>query len=242
MSRAVPRAIPISLGATAEVTFPAIPPLRITYLLHLNHSCWLPPPPPPPPLGVGAGGLGPRPAGEQQQTLGNRDPVGGPLGPPWLQLLNSPQLPLLSPLAVGRWPLYRRGHSEPPLQGRWGEGGKEAAESLCHNDSSDKCCSITASDGHLLCTRCLASFVPESPTALQWGTVTSSGQGGHIMPFTGSQKVAFVKATQGRLAKMQVPRLHLESAGPVVGPWNLCFITSSMSKTDLTESPHWYGL
>ena len=102
MYRAVPRAIPISLGATPEVTFPATPPLRVTYLLHLNHSCWLPPPPPPPPVGVGAGGPGPRPAGEQQQTLGNRGPVGGPLGPPWLQLPNSPQLPPFSPLAVGR--------------------------------------------------------------------------------------------------------------------------------------------
>ena len=84
------------------------PPLSATYLLHPNRSCWLPPHPP---LGVGAGGQGWRQAVGQQQTLGNRGPVGGPLCPPWLRLLQ------VSPPGVGQWPLCSQGHREPPLQG-----------------------------------------------------------------------------------------------------------------------------
>ena len=137
--RAVPRAIPVSQGVSTEATFSATPLLRVTYLLHPNRSCWLPPRPP---QGVGADGPGPPPAGEQPQRLGYRSPGGGPLGPPCFQLPSSLQFPRFSPPGVGRRPLYSRGHWEPPLQGRRGEGEKEAAESLCWNSSNDNCCRV----------------------------------------------------------------------------------------------------
>ena len=213
--RAVPRPIPVSQGVTTEATFSATPLLRVTYLLHLNRICWLPPRPP---QGVGADGPGPPLAGEQPQRLGNRGPGGGPLGPPWFQLPSSLRLPRFSPPGVGRQPLDSQGHWESPLQGRWGEGEKEAAESLCWNSSDDNCCSVTASDEHQR-TRCLSSFAPESPTALQCGDChfpwTVVGQ---IVLFSRSQNVAFVKTTQGRFAKTQVPGPQLESKGPVMGP------------------------
>lgn len=134
-------------------------------MLHPNRSCWLLPPPPP---GVGAGGQGPWQAGGQQQTLGNRGLVGGPLGPPWLQLLSSPQLPPFSPPGPGQRPRHSQNRREPLLQGRWGEGRKEAAESVCHESSN--CCSITTSDELLLYTRCSASLVPEPPQPRHGGS------------------------------------------------------------------------
>lgn len=84
-------------------------------MLHPNRSCWLLPHPPP---GVGADGQGPRQAGGQQQTLGNRGPMGSSLGPPWFQL------PPFSLPGVGQWPLYSQGRWEPPLQGRGERAGR----------------------------------------------------------------------------------------------------------------------
>lgn len=45
----------------------------------------------------------------------------------------------------------------------------------------------------------------------------------HIALLPRSQNVAFVGATQGRFAKMQVPGPQLESKDPVMGPWNLFY-------------------
>ena len=168
--RAVPRPIPVSQGVSTEATFSATPLLRVTYLLHPNRSCWLPPRPP---QGVGADGPGPPPAGEQPQRLGYRSPGGGPLGPPWFQLPSSLRFPRFSPPGVGRRPLYSRGHWEPPLQGRWGEGEKEAAESLCWNSSNDNCCSAAASDEHQ--PGACQALHQNHPLLCSGGTVTSLG-------------------------------------------------------------------
>lgn len=54
--RAVPEAIPVSLGTTLQGHFLDTPLLSATYLLHQNRSCWLLLLPP---LEVGAGGQGP---------------------------------------------------------------------------------------------------------------------------------------------------------------------------------------
>lgn len=138
------RALAFPCGVTLKALFPDTPALSATYSLHPNRSCWLPPHPP---QGVGAGGQGSRQAGRQRQTLGSKGLVRGLLGPPWLRLL-------VAPPRVGWRPLGSRGHRGPRLQGRWREGRKEAAESLCYNGSSNNCSSMTTRDEHLLYTRC----------------------------------------------------------------------------------------
>lgn len=222
--RAVPRPIPVSQGVTTEATFSATPLLRVTYLLHLNRSCWLPPRPP---QGVGADGPGPPPVGEQPQRLGNRGLGGGPLGPPWFQPLSSLRWPRFSPPGVGLWPLYSLGHWEPPLQGRWERVRKRqlspcvgflamttAAVLLQVTSTNEPGVRQALHQNHpLLCNGGDCHF--------PW----TVGGGVHTALLPRSQNVAFVKATQGRSAKLQVPGPQLESKGPVMGPWNLCFIT-----------------